>query len=146
MDEFKTDKVIDAISKKINEIFGDEYHIEDDEVKQGFQTPCFFIHQFNGERKLFRGKRYNSNLNFEIIGFSKSNTLEELNDMAEALYEIEYITLENGDILRCTNMNYRIEDKVLQFFFDINNFLYKEESLGDKMQKLSINGEVKEND
>lgn len=146
MDEFKTDKVIDAISKKINEIFGDEYHIEDDEVKQGFETPCFFIHQFNGERKLFRGKRYNSNLNFEIIGFSKNNTLKELNEMAEALYEIEYITLENGDILRCTNMNYRIEDKVLQFFFDINNFLYKEESLGDKMQKLSINGEVKEND
>lgn len=146
MDEFKTDKVIDAISKKINEIFGDKYHIEDDEVKQGFETPCFFIHQFNGERKHFRGKRYNSSLNFEIIGFSKTNTSKELNEMAEALYEIEYITLENRDILRCTNMNYRIEDKVLQFFFDIKNFLYKEESLGDKMQKLSINGEVKEND
>lgn len=143
MDEFKIKKVVDAISKKINEIFGDDYNIETDEVKQGFETPCFFIHQFNGERKHFRGNRYKSNLNFEIIGFSKNNLIDELNEMAEGLYQIEYITLDNGDILRCINMNYRIEDKVLQFFFDINNFIYIENQIEDKMKNLSVNGEVK---
>ena len=144
MCEFKVNKVINAISQKLNEIFGDEYSIETDEVIQGFRSPCFFIHQFNGNRQHFRGKRYKSNLNFEIIGFSKNDTLEELNEMAECLYQIEYLTLDNKDILRCINMDYKIEDKVLHFMFDINNFLYLEEAIPDKMENISINGEVKE--
>ena len=143
MCEFRVKKIIDAISQKVNEIFGDEYNIETDEVKQGFETPCFFIRQFNGERQHFRGKRYKSNLNFEIIGFSKNETLDELNEMAENLYQIEYIKLDNGDLLRCINMNYKIEDKVLHFLFDINNFLYLEEAIPDKMENISISGEVK---
>lgn len=34
-------KVIDGISKAINEEFGDEYNIYTEEIEQGLKEPCF---------------------------------------------------------------------------------------------------------
>ena len=65
--------------------------------------------------------------------------------MAEGLYDIEYLTIENGDTIRCFNMNHRIEDGVLQFSFDIKNVIYKEKIEADKMENISVNEEVKQN-
>lgn len=139
------DIIINGISKKINEIFGDEYNIENDEVKQGFEAPCFFIHLFNGNRKHYRQNRYKSELNFQIVGFAKNDDNKQLYEMAEGLYDIEYFTIENGDIIRCFNMNHKIESGVLQFFFDVKNFIYSNKNETDKMENISVNEEVKDN-
>lgn len=137
--------IINAISQKINEIFGDDYNIEDGEVKQGFEAPCFFIHLFNGNQKHYRQNRYKSELSFQIVAFAKDDDIKQLHEMAEGLYDIEYLTIENGDTIRCFNMNHRIEDGVLQFSFDIKNFIYKEKIEADKMENISVNEEVKQN-
>lgn len=139
------DIIINAISKKIHEIFGDEYNIESDEVKQGFEAPCFFIHLFNGNRKHYRQNRYKSELNFQIVGFAKNDDRKQLYEMAEGLYDIEFFTIESGDIIRCFNMNHKIENGVLQFFFDVKNFIYSNKIETDKMENISVKEEVKNN-
>ena len=137
--------IIDGVSVKLDELFGDKYTIYSNSVKQGMQFPCFFIHLFNGKQKHYRQNRYKSELNFQIVGFAKDDNIEQLHEMADGLYDIEYFTINNGDIIRCFNMKHTIEDGVLEFYFDINNFIYKEKIETDKMKNISINKEVKEN-
>ena len=138
--ELTIKSILDAITIELNKLFGDSYNIEAGEVKQGFETPCFFVKCINGNDKYYRGKRYQRNLNFNIIGFSENNLETELYDMADKLYLLEYITLENEDLLRCINLTHRIEDDVLQFFFDIECFIYKENTDDDteNMESMSV--------
>lgn len=138
--ELTIKSILDAITIELNKLFGDSYNIETGEVKQGFETPCFFVKCINGNDKYYRGKRYQRNLNFNIIGFSENNLETELYDMADKLYLLEYITLENKDLLRCINLTHRIEDGVLQFFFDIECFIYKENTDDDteNMESMSV--------
>ena len=39
--------IIDAICITINNDFGDDYTIYTESIKQGFEEPCFFIHNFS---------------------------------------------------------------------------------------------------
>ncbi len=138
--ELTLKSILDAITIKLNELFGDDYNIETGEVKQGFETPCFFVKCLNGDDKFYRGKRYERSLNFNIIGFSENDIETELYDMLDKLYLLECITLENGDLLRCINLTHRIEDNVLQFFFDIKCFIYKQTIEDDieHMESMSV--------
>jgi len=138
--ELTKNNIIDAVTKKIHEIFGDEYNIEVGDVKQGFETPCFFVKCIDSKEQHYRGKRYKKDLNFNIIGFSANELLKELYEMSDKLYELEYIRLDNGDLLRCINKNDRIEDNVLQFFFDIKCFVYKKspEIIEDDMEGVTV--------
>lgn len=137
--EINAELIITAIAKKIHSIFGDSYNIETDEVKQGYNTPCFFIKLYNNERKHYRGNRYKINLNFRILGFAENDSTKQLNEMGEKLYEIEYLTLDNLDVIRCLNMNYKTDDANLQFFFDINTFIYiNPANMNNEMETLSV--------
>ena len=109
--EYSVLKVIDGISKKIFEIFGQEYNIHTNGIPQKFDKPAFFIKLINGNEKHFRGIRYKN----------------------------------NKSLLRGTNRNYKVENKTLLFLVDYNTFVYKKAEEGEKMQKIDINGEVKEN-
>lgn len=142
--EFTLNSIINAITRKINEIFGEDYNIEVGNVKQGFETPCFFVKCLNGDDKNYRGKRYQKNLNFNIIGFSKNDIVTELYDMSDKLYNLEYITLDNGDLLRCINRTHRIEDNTLQFFFDIKCFIYKKSITITEQNMEDVTVKIKE--
>lgn len=131
--------IINAITKEIYNIFGNEYNIEVGNVKQGFETPCFFVKNYNGDEKYYRGNRYRKMVNFRIIGFSTNDDLMELTEMADKLYDLEYITLENNDLLRCVNKNHKIEDNTLQFLFDIDCFTYKKSTVEEtKMENIAV--------
>ena len=41
------DKIVDGISEKLNEVFGDGYKIYTESIKQGLKPPCFFIQLVN---------------------------------------------------------------------------------------------------
>lgn len=138
--EFNIHSIINAITRRLDEIFGKDYNIEVGKVKQGFETPCFFVKCLNIEDKHLRGKRYQRNLNFNIIGFSENDTFTELYDMADKLYDLEYITLDNEDILRCINKTHKIDDDTVQFFFDIKCFIYKESTgiIPNNMESVTV--------
>lgn len=137
--EFNTKSIIDAITLKMYEIFGDKYNIETGNVKQGFETPCFFVKNYNGNEKYYRGNRHKKMINFRIIGFSENDDLNQLNEMTDKLYDLEYITLQNNDVLRCINKNHRIEDNTLQFLFDVDCFIYKKSTVENiKMDNVVV--------
>lgn len=136
-------KVLDGISKKIFDVFGDNYNISTDDIPQNFEKPAFFIKVVNDNEKHYRGKRYSSNKSFVVYGFSTNDLEEELYEMGENLYNLEYIKLEDDSLLRGINMSFRVEDKTLIFLVDYNTFIYKQKTDDEKMKKIHINGEVK---
>lgn len=136
-------KVLDGISKNIFSVFGESYNISTDDIPQNFEKPAFFIKVLNDNEKHYRGRRYSSNKSFVIYGFSANDSEEELYEMGESLYNLEYIKLEDGSLLRGINRSFRVENKTLIFLVDYNTFVYKQGNEDDKMQTIYINEEVK---
>ena len=77
------------------------------------------------------------------VMFVSEDKEEKLNDIADKLYELEYITLLNNDMLKGYDMKTEISDGVLLFFVTYKYFTYKEIQKETEMENLTINGEVK---
>ena len=140
--------VITGLSLKIKELFGEEYHVYDDIVNQGMEKPCFFINYLDGEEKRQIGleiKSYLDILHFDITGFALNDDRASLNDMADKLYYLEYITLNNGILLRADSLKPKIQDNVLHFFIDYKIFINKKDTESTKMSEIDYNEEVKSN-
>lgn len=43
-------RIIDGISIRINEVFGDDYEIYSEDIEQGFKEPCFFYITFKSKK------------------------------------------------------------------------------------------------
>lgn len=139
----KTNDIIDGVSIKINELFGDGYNIYTNSVKQGLETPCFFIKVLPSSKKKLIGNRYENELNLVIHSMLKEENTEELNNISDRLYELEYITLFNNDKLKGHNMKMEISDGVLLFLITYKFFTYKETTRVNDMEEISNNEEVK---
>lgn len=140
--------VITGISNKISSIFGKDYEIYDDNVEQGMKKPCFFINYLDGDISRQIGveiKSYLDILHFDITGFAKDDNRKKLNDMADKLYELEYITLPNKRLLRADNLKSKIDDGVLHFFIDYKIFISNQNNDNTKMNNIQLKEEVKQN-
>lgn len=140
---------IDAIILGLQEIFGDNYTYYPENIGQGMKLPCFFVQYINGSEDALVGKRYSSKSHFVIHGHVKDdeNRKKALNEMSTSLYELEYIKLANGDLIRLENRNSNIEDNEVFFYCDINVHLIKKENEEEiNMENISMNEGVKEND
>lgn len=141
----KTNDIIDGISIKINKLFGDGYKIHTNNVKQGLEMPCFFIKSLPSSKKKLIGNRYENTDNLVVHAMieDSEDIIEKLNDIADKLYELEYITLLNSDMLKGHDMKTEISDNVLLFFVTYKYFTYIETQKENEMNNLTINGEVK---
>ena len=137
--------LIDAISVKLNQVFGDGVKIYSESVKQGLKEPCFFIAVLNPTQSPIIGVRYFRAHPFDIHYFpSKDGGNQEIQDVASKLFDtLEYITLLNGDLVRGTEMHYEKVDDVLHFFVKYNMFVYKQVEKADPMETLTVNNNVK---
>lgn len=117
--------IIEAISCSLNEEFGDNYEIHNEEIRQGLKEPCFFITCLNPTNNLFLGKRYERTNQFCIQYFPRtSGKQRECNDVAERMYHcLEYIRTD-GDArpIRGAKMNHQVVDGVLNFFVNYDFF------------------------
>ncbi|MBR3697602.1 MAG: hypothetical protein IKM97_05025 [Clostridia bacterium] len=143
-------KVIEGISLKINEVFGEKYEIYDDNTEQGMNKPCFFINYLDGDESRQIGlenKSYLDTLHFDITGFEVDDDRKKLNDMADKLYDLEYISLQDKTLLRADSLKPRISDGVLHFFIDYRIFIDKTNNSQtlDKMENIQLNEEVRNN-
>ena len=139
---------INAIILALNAIFGDEYTYYAKNVGQGMKLPCLFVQYIDGSENLLVGNRYESQSHFVIHAhiedsFNKNN---ELNDIVTKLYELEYITLANGDLIRLENRNSKVEDNDILFYIDLNVHLLKNPKEEIKMQNINIEERVKNNE
>ena len=90
--------LINGISIKLNQVFGDEYRIYTNSVTQGLTEPCFFIAVVDSSQAQLIGNRYFRQHSFDIHYFPASEgDNEEILSVASELFEIlEYINLPNG--------------------------------------------------
>ena len=139
----ETNDIIDGVSIKLNELFGDKYTIYTNNVKQGLQFPCFFIGTLPSNKKKLIGNRYENELNLVIHSMLEKENLEEFNNISDKLYELEYITLLNGDILKGYEMKTEVSDGVLLFFITYKFFTYKEITKTNDMEEIISSEEVK---
>jgi len=114
--------ILDGISQKLNETFGDEYTIYPEEVKQGLTRPCFFIKLLNSTNKKERDATYKRENSYCIHFFPKSTNqpVSECYKMLDDLYvALEYIEVD-GNLVRGTSMLGEIHDEILQFYIHFN--------------------------
>lgn len=120
-------KIIDGISIKLNQVFGDGVKIYSEDVKQGLNEPCFFIAVLNPSQVNVIGNRYFRQHPFDIHYFpAVRDNNNEPQGMASDLYEaLETITLIDGDLVRGTKMNHEVVDGVLHFFVNFDMYVKK---------------------
>ena len=146
-------KIIDGISKAINEEFGDDYKIYTEEIEQGLTEPCFSIVSLKPTNNLFRQNKYFRQYPFCIHYFPSSNEKKlECQKVLERLYlSMEYIEIEeifegNKTISKTmgTEMNGEYDDGVLHFFVNYDMYVNKMEEKTTPMDSYGYNTDVKE--
>lgn len=117
------DDIVNGISIKLNDTFGDDYEIYSENVEQGLNEPCFFIKPLKASNKPFLGKRKQRTYPFDIAYFPKEGNEEMMQASDKMLDCLEYITLVNGDVLRGSSLESEIVDGVLHVSVKYNVFL-----------------------
>ena len=128
-------KIIDGISLKLHEEFGDGYRIYTEEVKQGLKTPCFFINALDPKQDLFRNNRYSLTNMFCIQYISENkNPKLECNKVRDRLFNcLEYININEPisekdcitSLIRGKNMHGEYNAEILNFFVNYDIFVDK---------------------
>lgn len=138
-------KLIDGISIRLNQMFGDDYNIYTETVEQGFKEPCFFIKSLDPSKTPHPNKQSFREYLFDVMYFPESNeTNSEINSVTEDLFEgLEVIELLNGDLKRGSNMHAETVDDKLHFFVNFNVLVRKVEQY-ENMEALEIYQNVKE--
>ncbi len=139
--------IVEAVGAALNAEFGDGCTVYAEEIKQGFETPCFFISCINPSDRQLLGNanrhvlaaRYYRENRFCIQYFPRdeNNGRRESYGAAERLFEcLEEITADD-DIVRGTDMNFEYTDGILSFFVSYNFFAYKtrEPTLMEKLSR-----------
>ena len=100
-------EIIQGVSMKLNATFGDKYRFYQNDVRQGFKPPCFFLAVLNPEIAPLAGRQYINRNPLDVRFFPKDqrNNAEMFTVAAEMMDVLEIITLPNGDLIRGTGMN-----------------------------------------
>lgn len=138
-------KIIGAISVKLNRTFGDGYKIYDKSVKQGFKEPCFFIYALNPSETKLTGNRYSLQNPFDIHYFpAKEGDNTDMHDTGSKMFDVlETVAFENGVLIRGTQPHYEIVDGVLHFFIDYNTIINKETFTEAPMDTVTVTNGLK---
>lgn len=134
-------EIMDAVTRRLYEVFGDGCEIYTDAVEQGLKEPCFFVRFLEPSEKPMIGRRYyrQTDMLIQYLPGKPEQLRRELNQVSEALMDgMEYITLANGSLVRGTGRSYRTEDGILNFFVSYNLFILKEQSAEEPMKTMEI--------
>ncbi|NEZ50282.1 hypothetical protein FDB54_11730 [Clostridium botulinum] len=110
-----------------------------EEIKQGFEEPCFFIKVLSSAQDKQLNIRYKKAVYFDIHYFSdKEDINSDCLEMTDKLYEVlEYIKVGNS-LYRSTDMTHEVIDGVLHFMLQFNYHVLKEIEKAPKMNKLKV--------
>lgn len=115
-----------------------------EEVKQGFESPCFFVKLLTVAQDKEVDRRYKRSYAFDIHFFPDGNDYNrEAHGMAEMLYDKLRSVAISGSLYRGTGMNHQIVDGTLHFFVDFNFHVYEPKNNIPKMKTLDQEGYLK---
>lgn len=114
--------IVKGIAKALRDAFGPGYRIYQNDIEQGFKTPCFFILSMKATPSPLGKDRFLLRSPFDVHFFpedEKDNAA--MQDIAWQMWQaLEFITLPGGDKLHGTSMNWEVQDGVLHFFVSFN--------------------------
>nr|WP_236871279.1 hypothetical protein [Brevibacillus laterosporus] len=113
-----------------------------EQLPQGFKEPCFFVLMLEGSQDKELDRRYKRFHPFDIHYFTSLNS--ERYEVAEKLADVlELIDLQ-GKPIRGIKMRHTIVDDVLHFFVDYNFHVVRPKPVVPTMQKVKIEGGLKD--
>lgn len=133
-------EIKNGLSAKLHEVFGDAYTLYTEGVEQDFLKPSFFLLFLKPRQKQVVGKRYFKVHPLDIRYYpSTSNKNEEMNTVADRLYDaLEYISI-GEDLLRGSNISHEIIDGVLHVYVEYNLFVLKKTAAEELMENVQLN-------
>ena len=130
--------IINGISKKLYGFYEGLYDIYVEEVEQGLQMPCFMINLISSDIRMILKPRYKFESVFDVIYFGEG--YKDCMDRGSELYDIlEYITINDKDLIRGTKMNMYIIKNILHFRVNYNLILQNKPDIIDMMEEHQIN-------
>lgn len=136
--------IMDAIAKRLYEVFGDDYKIYQNDIKQGLQEPCFLITVVDYSKEPLLDVRSKRILPFDILFFPNKGKSQCYEVADQMMNELDFITLLDGDMMHGTEMRAEIVDDVLHFFVNYNFMAIVEQEQEDSMETLNIQNSTKE--
>lgn len=137
-------EIMDAIAIKLHEVYGDEYEIHQNDIKQGLQEPCFLITLIDSEKENLLNLRSKRLLPFDILFFSSSGK-NQCHSVSDTLMNmLDMIKCIDGDLLHGTKMRSEIIDDVLHFFVSFNYIAVVKEEETESMETLEVSSNTKE--
>ena len=135
-------KLIAGIAEAIRKGFPTATHkIYTEKTEQGIQKPCFFILCVSQWHDAKLRDRFRLDASFDIHYFPKLGNAENW-DTAETLRSfLEWITID-GNLIRGSSINYKIEDGILHFFIDYNLNMTQKAGTYEYMEEVKVYGKV----
>ena len=119
-------EILDGISEKLKSAFGGAYKIYAVSVKQGSETPYFFIQLITADSKRMLGERFLMENLFCIQHFPEPSAAGCQKMRHDLFFVLEYITVD-GNLLRGTKMRSEFVDGILNFYVNYNMFVKRVE-------------------
>lgn len=136
-------KIVDGISNALNQEFGDEYEIYQNNVMQGLDEPCFFIAVLEPSKEQLLQNRFLQRNPFDVHYFPKRwDDNREMQEVAERMLDcLEWIIPEEP--IHGTEIRWQIEDGVLHFFVSYNvvrNRMIQKDLMQEITQNITTEG------
>lgn len=136
-------KIVDGISNALNQEFGDEYEIYQNNVMQGVKEPCFFIAVLEPSKEQLLQNRFLQRNPFDVHYFPKRwDDNREMQEAAERMLDcLEWIIPEEP--IHGTEIRWQIEDGVLHFFVSYNvvrNRMIQKDLMQEITQNITTEG------
>lgn len=112
-------EIVEGVSRRLNETFGDGYRIYQNDVRQGLLEPCFFLAVLAPSQQPYLGRRRKVTVPLDVHFFPEDEgDNRELTRVGDLLFSaLELISTTDGvDLFRGRQMRYEIQDGVLHFF------------------------------
>lgn len=136
--------IMNAISIKLHEVFGDAYEINMEDVAQGLKEPCFLITLVDYSKEPLLQSRSKRLVPFDILFFPSNGSSQCYEVADQMMNELEFITLLDGDKMYGTKMKAEVVDGVLHFFVNYNFMAIVQGELIGSMESIDIESGTKE--
>lgn len=134
-------EIIDALSIRLDQVFGDRYSIYLESVEQDLKTPCFFIQPIDS-----MDENMISNRKYRTVGFvidylpdDNSGHRSQFTEVREKLFDnLDTLELSDGVVIPTFGRNINISDDVLHFIFQCRYYVYMDKEAEPEMEELEM--------
>ncbi|MBS4961048.1 MAG: hypothetical protein KHZ62_09605 [Clostridiales bacterium] len=141
-----SNEIMLGIAKALRTEFGTKYKIYTEQVKQGFEEPCFFILELEDSFTPYIGYRGKYTALFDIHYFPDSRFIknQEMQNVASRLYGcMRFIDSPVGK-LRGMSMHSEITEDTLHFMVNFPMVVREKSQTIDFMEEVSTNAKTRD--